>query len=80
MTLNLGYEVGIAITLAFFLVVFFMQLSAKKFIPFDDIRLIQEHLKKEGISLISEAESNIGPANIMLTDPDGNTILMDQHR
>jgi predicted lactoylglutathione lyase len=47
---------------------------------FDDIRLIQEHLKKEGISLISEAESNIGPANIMLTDPDGNTILMDQHR
>jgi uncharacterized membrane-anchored protein len=34
MTLNLGYEVGIAITLAFFLVVLFMQLSAKKFIPF----------------------------------------------
>ncbi|MBK9732630.1 MAG: hypothetical protein IPO83_15355 [Chitinophagaceae bacterium] len=33
MTLNLGYTVGIAITLAFFLVVLLTQLSVKKYIP-----------------------------------------------
>ena len=33
MTLNLGYTVGIAITLGFFLLVLFTQLSVKKYIP-----------------------------------------------
>lgn len=33
MTLNLGYEVGIAITLIFFLIVLFTQLNVKKYIP-----------------------------------------------
>lgn len=33
MTLDLGYTIGIAITLAFFLVMLFTQLSVKKFIP-----------------------------------------------
>lgn len=48
---------------------------------FEDIRKIQHHLKSKGISLLSEAdESTTGPASIMLTDPDGNMILMDQHR
>lgn len=49
--------------------------------PFDDVRIIQEHLKKHGISLTAEAdESTTGPAHITLTDPDGNSILIDQHR
>lgn len=48
---------------------------------FDDIRDIQKHLKAEGISLDAEAdESTSGPANIMLKDPDGNIIYIDQHR
>ena len=48
---------------------------------FDDVRKIQQHLKNENIELISEAdESTSGPASIMLTDPDGNMILLDQHR
>ena len=48
---------------------------------FDDVRAIQEHLKKCGIALTSEADSNTtGPAHISLTDPDGNNILIDQHR
>jgi predicted lactoylglutathione lyase len=48
---------------------------------FDDIRRIQEHLKKSGISLTEETEQNSsGPAHISLTDPDGNNILIDQHR
>lgn len=34
MTLNLGYAVGIAITLAFFLLILATQLSLKKYIPF----------------------------------------------
>ncbi|RZJ33387.1 MAG: hypothetical protein EOO51_13965 [Flavobacterium sp.] len=33
MTLNLGYTIGIAITLLFFLAVLFAQLSVKKFVP-----------------------------------------------
>lgn len=48
---------------------------------FDDIRQIQQHLKSNGIALVSEAdESTTGPASFMVTDPDGNTILFDQHR
>ncbi|MBL7749225.1 MAG: hypothetical protein JNM19_17435 [Chitinophagaceae bacterium] len=49
--------------------------------PFDDVRDIQRHLKSNAIPLISEAdESTTGPASLMLTDPDGNMILIDQHR
>jgi catechol 2,3-dioxygenase-like lactoylglutathione lyase family enzyme len=49
--------------------------------PFDDVRTIQKHLKGAGIYLTAEAdESGSGPAYITLTDPDGNDILIDQHR
>jgi catechol 2,3-dioxygenase-like lactoylglutathione lyase family enzyme len=48
---------------------------------FTDVREIQRELKKQGIALNSEAdEATTGPASIMLTDPDGNQILIDQHR
>ena len=48
---------------------------------FDDVRAIQRHLKANGIALTSQAdESTHGPASITLTDPDGNAILIDQHR
>ena len=48
---------------------------------FDDIRKIQQDLKSKGITLIAEAdESGTGPASVMLTDPDGNVIYIDQHR
>lgn len=48
---------------------------------FEDIRAIQAQLKKSGITLASEADENTsGPASLMLTDPDGNLILLDQHR
>ncbi|UTW61238.1 VOC family protein [bacterium SCSIO 12741] len=48
---------------------------------FDDIREIQKHLKDSGVALMTEAdESSSGPASAMLTDPDGNVILLDQHR
>jgi len=48
---------------------------------FDDVREIQRQLKNSSIQLITEVDENTtGPAGIMLTDPDGNTILIDQHR
>jgi predicted enzyme related to lactoylglutathione lyase len=48
---------------------------------FDDVRKIQNHLKKKGISIENEAdEKSSGPAFFMITDPDGNKILIDQHR
>ncbi|KOY51823.1 VOC family protein [Polaribacter dokdonensis] len=47
---------------------------------FDDVRKIQNHLKKEGVKLESEAdETTSGPANFVVLDPDGNAILIDQH-
>ena len=47
---------------------------------FTDIRELQRTLKAEGIKLESEAdESGNGPASLMITDPDGNPILIDQH-
>jgi predicted lactoylglutathione lyase len=48
---------------------------------FEDIREIQNQLKISGIALLTEAdEKTKGPASIMLKDPDGNMILVDQHR
>jgi catechol 2,3-dioxygenase-like lactoylglutathione lyase family enzyme len=48
---------------------------------FMDVRKIQRMLKDAGISLASEAdEASQGPASCMITDPDGNPILIDQHR
>lgn len=48
---------------------------------FDDVRKIQQHLKRKGVALESEAdESTTGPASFVIKDPDGNVILVDQHR
>lgn len=48
---------------------------------FEDIRILQKRLTTSGLTLISEAdESTEGPASLMLTDPDGNVVLLDQHR
>ncbi|OEZ63633.1 MULTISPECIES: VOC family protein [unclassified Duganella] len=47
---------------------------------FTDVREIQRQLKAQGVALDSEAdESTTGPASIILTDPDGNPVLIDQH-
>ena len=47
---------------------------------FDNVITIQEHLKTKAIKLEKEADtSKSGPASIVLYDPDGNTILIDQH-
>jgi lactoylglutathione lyase len=47
---------------------------------FTDVRELQRQLKAQGLEMIAEAdESSSGPASLMLVDPDGNTILVDQH-
>ncbi|MDB4241316.1 VOC family protein [Polaribacter sp.] len=54
--------------------------NAKKLDTFDDVRIIQQALKKEGIQLESEVdETTSGPGNVIILDPDGNTIFLDQH-
>ncbi|WP_341216727.1 VOC family protein [uncultured Wocania sp.] len=54
--------------------------SANKLDAFTDVRDIQKHLKSKSIKLEREAdETSQGPASIVLFDPDGNTILIDQH-
>lgn len=48
--------------------------------PFTDIREIEKSLKYHGIKLDSETNPGTkGPASFMLADPDGNSILFDQH-
>ena len=47
---------------------------------FTDVRALQRQLKASGLELMSEVdETSTGPASVMLSDPDGNTILLDQH-
>jgi hypothetical protein len=48
---------------------------------FDDVREIQKRLKASDITPVAEPdESTQGPPHIMVVDPDGNQILIDQHR
>jgi catechol 2,3-dioxygenase-like lactoylglutathione lyase family enzyme len=54
--------------------------DAKALPAFADVREIQRHLKSQGVALDQAAdEATTGPAHIMVTDPDGNPILIDQH-
>jgi predicted lactoylglutathione lyase len=47
---------------------------------FDDVRTIQNQLKEKGIQLAQEVSpGSSGPGSILMFDPDGNTILIDQH-
>jgi catechol 2,3-dioxygenase-like lactoylglutathione lyase family enzyme len=55
--------------------------AAQEVDPFTDVRQIQQQLRAAGIAFTVEAdEATTGPAHIVLTDPDGNTIMVDQHR
>jgi len=54
--------------------------DAQKLDSFTDVRDLQRQLKESGVDMITEAdESSSGPASFMIADPDGNTILVDQH-
>ncbi len=54
--------------------------NAKMIDTFDDVRKIQQELKAKGVKIVTEAdEKNSGPASLVIMDPDGNMILLDQH-
>ena len=54
--------------------------NAKPLEEFTDVRELQREFKTRGVEMISEAdETSTGPASFMIADPDGNTILIDQH-
>ena len=54
--------------------------DAQQLREFTDVRELQRQLKDRGVNMISEAdERSTGPASFMIVDPDGNTILVDQH-
>ncbi|PKA98715.1 catechol 2,3-dioxygenase-like lactoylglutathione lyase family enzyme [Flavobacteriaceae bacterium MAR_2009_75] len=47
---------------------------------FTDVRDLQKELKSKNIEIQTPADENTtGPASIILQDPDGNPILIDQH-
>ncbi len=47
---------------------------------FTDVREIQRALRADGVEFAREAdETTTGPASCMVSDPDGNPILIDQH-
>lgn len=46
---------------------------------FEDVRALQARLKQAGLDVGADIEPGSGPAHFMLTDPDGNPILIDQH-
>lgn len=54
--------------------------SARNVLDFTDVRELQRRLKAQGVVLVNEAdETTSGPASFIAIDPDGNTILVDQH-
>lgn len=54
--------------------------NANNLESFTDIRDLQKQLKTKGNEMLTEAdESSVGPASFTIKDPDGNSILVDQH-
>ena len=48
---------------------------------FTDVRELQRQLKARGVGFATEVdEATAGPASFIVLDPDGNPILVDQHR
>lgn len=56
--------------------------DAKASDPFTDVRALEAELRRQGIVPVSSntAQSQDGPAHFVVVDPDGNPVLVDQHR
>jgi catechol 2,3-dioxygenase-like lactoylglutathione lyase family enzyme len=55
--------------------------DARNLDPFVDVREWQRRLKADGLAFTSEADpGTTGPASFVVVDPDGNPVLVDQHR
>lgn len=54
--------------------------DAKPVAQFTDVRELQRQLKEHGVTPSAEVDPNTkGPGFMMLIDPDGNPIIVDQH-
>jgi lactoylglutathione lyase len=48
---------------------------------FTDVRELQRRLRASGMTFVSEVdEAGSGPGSFVVVDPDGNPVLVDQHR
>lgn len=55
--------------------------NAQNLESFTEIRDLQRKFKEKGIDFISETDDKgQGPTSFTIEDPDGNSILFDQHR
>ena len=55
--------------------------SAEEINPFKDVRTLQEELREKGIEIFGAVDTTTeGPGSFIIEDPDGNPILIDQHR
>ena len=54
--------------------------AAQPLASFTDVREIQASLDAEGADITTRADPDTtGPAHIILSDPDGNVVMLDQH-
>lgn len=54
--------------------------DASPLAEFADVREVQKSLDAQGVAIDTRADpETTGPAHIVLTDPDGNTLMLDQH-
>ena len=54
--------------------------SASPLASFTDVRDVQKSLDAQGLNITTRADpESTGPAHIILSDPDGNVIMLDQH-
>ena len=55
--------------------------DAKELPEFTDVRELQRRLEEQGVPIETRADpATSGPAHFVVVDPDGNPILVDQHR
>ena len=55
--------------------------AAQPLASFTDVRELKRQLQEQGVEILQEAgEGDTGPASFVVVDPDGNPILLDQHR
>ena len=54
--------------------------NAQQVNPFDDVRAIKDAVASAGYPVEAEQGDASGPGSFITRDPDGNVILIDQHR
>lgn len=55
--------------------------NAKPLPEFTDVRALKASLERQGITILNdETRGESGPGSFIVEDPDGNPILIDQHR